>query len=196
MLALEFIRRGADVNKRSGGGLTPLQAAILQVCEVCNRIAKTLIPLPATSLNEVSADGDTAVMLAVKTNSLELCSLLCAQPKLSADIADATGQLPLHLAIRSVHLPEHSKAEDIAITLIRSGRADVNLNDSGGSRPVFLAVEVAGSTSILTALIEAGVRLGYTDAAGLTVLIKAVYIACDTSNSAAENRACILIRGM
>ena len=197
-LALELIRRNADLNIPDVRGLPPLHATVTGNSAICNRIGAAIIAAgcPPLDINSRSSKGDTALMLAVRMGNLELCQCMLACTQLRTDVGDAQGVLPLHQAIRNVATSSSTNAEHIALAIINSNIGDLNLEDSGKERPLFLAITKAFNTPILQALIGCGVRLEHRDDGGCTALHRAASIACSPGEMAAEQRAVMLVKGV
>lgn len=97
----ELIRMGANVNQKYSNGATPLMiaAATTMGVEIANRRAEILIKNNA-DLDVVNANGDTALMLAVKYENADLVAILL-QYGADVTIKNKLGKTALDIARES-----------------------------------------------------------------------------------------------
>lgn len=138
-----LVDAGADLNIKDMEGNTPLHTAAESRSE---EITKFLLETEAVDTSAKNFFGESAVHLAVKSNSLNVLNLLLAAGT-DASTPDYFGNTPVHLAIES-------KNEDILTALLKVS-VEVNEKNKAGDTPMHLAVTL-GVVNILAKLIAAG----------------------------------------
>lgn len=112
------------------------------------------------SINEIFADGSTALIVAAKGGHTAVVGFL-AENRAHLDFRDRSQSTALILAAERGH------AETVAV-LLKAG-ADANIPDRVGDTPLIKAAK-GGFVDVVRALVERKADLGRTDNTGLTAL--------------------------
>lgn len=125
-----LVRHGADINKSSSDGYTPLTRTVDGILpDIANMI--TLLVSLGANINACDEGGDTALSIAVEGSRVDLIHLLV---KLGADVnlQNSCGDTVLRIAVEE-------SLDDIIPILVDHG-ADGNLRNSSNKSPAALAV--------------------------------------------------------
>jgi ankyrin repeat protein len=164
----------ASVNFKDKRGRTALINASARYDGSSLGLVKVLLSIGA-SANEVDADGQTALMLAAKSGSIEIVrALLKAGAGASINFRDKDGQTALIHAVLDNWGRVPANAHAVVGALIAAG-AYVNLVDARGRTALMYAADSPENSKLemARALIAAGAWVNAADAEGLTPLMLA-----------------------
>jgi ankyrin repeat protein len=167
-----FIKAGADasVNAKDARGWTALMYAVPRA--YASTDAKALIAAGA-NVNDANEDGQTALMLAAQTGSIEIIkTLLDAGAVASINTKDKQGRIALTYVKPKY---THDSVSEVVKALIAAG-ANINAADEGGQTPLMLtALDMAWhSEELIKLLLEAGASINAKDKQGKTALMVAI----------------------
>jgi ankyrin repeat protein len=149
------VARGATIEGRDAGGLTPL----LLAARANHRAAVECLLQHGAKVNAGSDIYGTALILAAQNSEIDMVRYLLAAG------ADVNALTKTHCtALWCCAISGDANALPIARELIRAG-ADVNLANETGDTPLILAV-ATGNIDVARALIIAGADLDQTNRAG------------------------------
>ena len=148
----QLLARGFDPNTRDPKGNVGLMLAIK---EPSPKVAQLLAAAPKIEVNILSAQGESALMLAALKGQLALAETLI---KKGADV-NKTGWTPLHYAATSAHLP--------LIRLLLENYAYIDAESPNGSTPLMMA-SMYGNPEAVKLLIEEGADPMLKNQQGLT----------------------------
>ena len=148
----QLLARGFDPNTRDPKGNIGLMLAIK---EPAPKVAQLLAAAPKIEVNILSAQGESALMLAALKGQLALAETLI---KKGADV-NKTGWTPLHYAATSAHLP--------LIRLLLENYAYIDAESPNGSTPLMMA-SMYGNPEAVKLLIEEGADPMLKNQQGLT----------------------------
>ncbi|KAG2441776.1 hypothetical protein HXX76_003389 [Chlamydomonas incerta] len=218
VLLAAFVDAGAPTNLFDASGQAALHLAIAMGSKPGAAMALRLARAEQTDVNLLSKLGLSPLLMAVRGVLGEVVEALLARGADPNIMSDPGKEAPLHTALLQVpkelsaRLQQRQQpagqagaptpSEAIAMAILSSGRADVNLQDGAARRPVFLAVTCC-STLVLAKLIEAKADLAVRDGDGHTPTLKAVLLAVQVEGekdkavdgvAAAERRAGMVIK--
>ena len=116
--------------------------------------------------------------------------------KANPNVKDAKGSTALHYAIPMVATTqvESRSALHIAQAIIQCGKADLDVQNAQGVRPIFQCVEIRHN-SLLNLMIQHKVALDVWDSGGCTPLHRLSYQACEDPGEECQKRAELVIKG-
>lgn len=139
-----IVQKGADINKKSSSGYTPVMiAAKFQQLEVL----KYFINEKNADLSITNNDGENILHIAVESNSLEIVKYVAERVN-NINEPNIDGLTPLHLAAAEGFL-------DIVTYLANEKQADINALDAELHTPLHRAAE-KGKLDVVRYLIEKG----------------------------------------
>ncbi|KAK8000508.1 hypothetical protein PG990_013108 [Apiospora arundinis] len=180
-----LVQNGAAIDDTVYGG-TALLVAIKDCCfDAYAKVVKTLIDGGA-NVRATDYHGRTALHWAAKYKKMALAQDLIRRGG-SVDAQDRWGVTPLIQAIAG----EHTSETDLIADLLLQNHANANIKTFEGYRAVHVAA-VAGNTSVLSRLLDAGADLGARlDRLGLTPLDVAQLMNQNTTIEFLRQRGCV-----
>jgi ankyrin repeat protein len=136
IIAAPFLIRAAIASMSSLGSIALLidvvdpnlevdhQGCLLHKAAVCGGVAAVtkLLKRPGINVNKCSLDGTSALMVAARSNRLDLCRLLL-ESGANPNLQNNDGDTALHQTERTAH--------DVILLLVRDGASSDVLNQSG-----------------------------------------------------------------
>ena len=162
---VKVLIRFCDPSIRNGRGNTPLHEAVIQRYprniltilaqhESCNKInmtgytplhlackedniesVKVLVESPTCNLNVQNRDGDTALLIAIRStqHNAEKVQCILKSGKCDSNIANDAKNIPLHVAVQKNDF-------GIFCEILRNKQCNVNIQNTEGNTPLHLAV--------------------------------------------------------
>lgn len=170
-----LLEAGADVNALNDDANTPLHDWALAKMRDESTLA-FLLAAPGIDVNAAGEFGQTALMRAVRGQTLERVSLLLRDARVDVNATDHEGMTALMLAARDVN-------NDACVRMLLA-REDIVVEQGPESRHFLLQLGIAdGSFATVKVLLgDERVRTRYKDESGLTPFLYAV--ACGYADSA------------
>jgi uncharacterized protein len=150
----QLLARGFDANALDPNGQNGLSIAIR---EPSLKVANILIDWSKTDLNALSAQGESALMLASLKGQLELSEKMV---KKGADV-NKTGWTPLHYAASGGHVK--------VISVLLENHAYIDAESPNGSTPLMMA-SMYGTAAAVKLLLDEGADPLLKNQQGLTAL--------------------------
>ena len=147
-------KHGVNTNSKDNYGETPLCIASSNGDET---IVKILLEVASVDPNLRGYNDESALSLAVSYGFERIVKLLCAKRGVDVNLADDNGRTPLMVAVRrSIDMfGLETGRNEILNTLIKTGKADMELADKQGDTALHMASEF-GALSIVEAFLASG----------------------------------------
>nr|CAI5857375.1 unnamed protein product [Callosobruchus analis] len=130
VVKLLLTKKGVDVYSTGGKGKIPLLLAVEAGNQsMCRELLSTLT---SEQLKAASANGDTALHLAVRRKDIDMVRILVDYGT-SVDIRNGEGQTPLHIAA--------AEGDEILVKYFYGVRASASVTDNQDRTPMHLAAE-------------------------------------------------------
>jgi len=150
----ELLARGFDVNTTDPKGQNGLYLAL---SEPSLKVALVLTEWPATDVNKLNANGESALMLAALKGNRDLVEKL---NKKGADV-NKTGWTPLHYAASGGHVA--------IISFLLENNAYIDAESPNGTTPLMMAA-MYGTSAAVNYLLQEGADTGLKNQQGWTAL--------------------------
>lgn len=150
----QLLARGFDANTTDPSGGTGLHLALR---ESASKSALILVEWPQTNVNQLNAQGESALMLAAIKGQTELAAKLVDR---KADV-NKTGWTALHYAASSGHL--------LLISLLLENSAYIDAESPNGTTPLMMAARY-GSVEAVKLLLDQDADPRLKNQHGLTAL--------------------------
>lgn len=168
-----LLQAGNDVNMTDANDRTPLHFALGFISgsnQDCNqnyiRCINILLSTPGVDVNRKTCTGDSALHLAVKTESAECLQAVLSMPDIKLNDKNNDGNTALHLAA------DQADEKCLRLLLI-SPEIMVNVCDSEGKTPLLRAAQKGNDACVQLLLSAPGIDINQPDEDGRTPLTAA-----------------------
>lgn len=166
----DLLQAGNDVNMTDANGRTPLHFALGFISgsnQDCNqnyiRCINILLSTPGVDVNRKNGTGNSALHLAVKTESAECLQAILSKSGVNLNDKNNDGNTALHLAA------EQADGKCLRL-LLASPEIMVNVCDSEGKTPLLRAAQKGNDACVQLLLSAPGIDINRPDASGRTPL--------------------------
>lgn len=187
-----LLARGFRATRLTEEGDTPLLLALARMeayrrqgkwaeREALRQVLPLLIKAPGIDLQQMGAQGHTALHAAIQAGDVATVSALLGQDQCDPNLPNAHGASPLYLALtlalahkKAGHTQEAEQARRIVLLLLALSTVELNAPGPDGQTPFHLALRVGDTEVVHTFLAQEALELNKATSQGVTPLLMAI----------------------